>query len=73
MPSTAPGNDLDLSRRDVADILKVSVKTLAEWERRGSGPTCYRLSPKVTRYSRADVEAFKIAARKGSAIVQPQA
>ena len=35
MPSTAPGNDLDLSRRDVADILKVSVKTLAEWERRG--------------------------------------
>lgn len=47
-----------LTRREVAEILRVSPSTLCRWAQRGEGPRCIWLSPSAPRYPRDEVEKF---------------
>ena len=47
-----------LTRREVAEVLRVSQACLSRWARAGTGPRCLWLSPTVPRYRRVDVLAF---------------
>jgi len=46
-----------LSRREAADLLRVSPATLAAWAYKRTGPQFYRVG-KWTRYSEGDVLAW---------------
>lgn len=46
-----------MTPEQVADLLQLSVKTLAHWRVNGTGPRYARLA-RFIRYRRADVEAF---------------
>lgn len=46
-----------LSRQEVADILTVSTRTIARWERKGL-LSPIRLSSRIIRYSREEVDAL---------------
>ena len=47
-----------LTRREVAEVLRVSQACPSRWARPGTGPRCLWLSPTVPRYQREDVLAF---------------
>lgn len=47
-----------LTRRETADLLRVSQSTLSRWSRSGEGPPCVWISRHSARYLRADVTAF---------------
>ena len=47
-----------MTRREVADLLRVSEASLSRWARSGTGPRCLWLSPTVPRYRRDDVVRF---------------
>jgi predicted DNA-binding transcriptional regulator AlpA len=55
--------DRRLNRRDAADYLGLSVKTLANYRSRGKGPRCIRVGGRTFYYLK-DLEAF---VRDGSA------
>ena len=52
--NTAPELDL-LTKREVAELLKVSEVTIARWLKQGRLPA-YRVGPRAVRVRRADVE-----------------
>jgi excisionase family DNA binding protein len=44
-----------LTKREAADLLRISIRTLERWERMGKiSPT--RLSPGTVRYRKSDIE-----------------
>jgi len=45
------GLDDLVSRKEAAEILGVSIKSLEGWSRKGIGPAITKLSPKLLRYS----------------------
>lgn len=47
-----------LTRQEVADRLRLPVKTLAEWACKGTGPP-YRKFGRHTRYDERDLEAWE--------------
>lgn len=47
-----------LDDRDLADVLKVSLETPADWRKSGVGPAYVRVGPRLIRYKRSDVQAF---------------
>lgn len=47
-----------LTRKEVAEKLKVSQSTLGNWAKTGEGPPVVWLTPNVPRYLRSDVEAY---------------
>ena len=47
-----------LDDRDLAELLKVSVETPADWRKSGLGPAYVRIGPRLIRYKRSDVQAF---------------
>jgi len=47
-----------LTPNDVAEILGVSVGTLAQWRHRGHGPRFYSLTGQAVRYRRSDVDEW---------------
>ncbi len=52
-------NEKDLTEKEVAEILRVSVRTLQIWRTTGKAPKYYRHGFKGVRYRYADVEAWK--------------
>lgn len=46
------------SPKELAQLLGVSVDTLAKWRTAGEGPPWTRVGPKVIRYNAKDVEAY---------------
>jgi excisionase family DNA binding protein len=52
-------NEKDLTEKEVAEILRVSVRTLQIWRANGKAPKCYRHGFKGVRYRYADVMAWK--------------
>ncbi len=50
--------DLWLTRQEVADRLKVPVKTVANWAQKNSGPR-YATIGRFCRYRLSDVEAWE--------------
>jgi len=55
-PSAQP--DEYLSPREVAVLIRVNRSTLAKWRASGRGPRWIRVTPRMVRYSRAEVENF---------------
>ncbi|WKK13875.1 helix-turn-helix domain-containing protein [Rhodococcus ruber] len=53
-----PSTDYLLTRREVADRLKLPVKTLATWASTGKGPRFARIG-KYARYRLSDVIAWE--------------
>lgn len=50
-----------LSRKQVAEVLGVSVSTLERWHRKGIGPKAYRVAGlRLLRYDRVEVDAFVV-------------
>jgi hypothetical protein len=47
-----------LSTQQLADLLGITRDALEQLRRRGSGPPFVRVSPRMIRYRRVDVEAF---------------
>jgi predicted DNA-binding transcriptional regulator AlpA len=47
-----------LSSQQLADLLGVTRDALEQLRRRGGGPPYVRVSPRMLRYRRSDVEAF---------------
>jgi excisionase family DNA binding protein len=47
-----------LSTQQLADLLGITRDALEQLRRRGGGPPFVRVSPRMIRYRRADVEAF---------------
>jgi hypothetical protein len=54
-----------LNEREAAQILGLNVKTLRRWRWAGKGPRFLKMGSAV-RYERADLEAYKAAARRTS-------
>jgi predicted DNA-binding transcriptional regulator AlpA len=50
MSSQLGGADTLLTRREVAEYLRVSVATLERWARLGVGPRPHRIGPNTVRY-----------------------
>lgn len=46
-----------LTAEEAADHLNVSVSALEKWRRQGRGPPFYRLSKRMIRYRRVDLDA----------------
>lgn len=60
--------DALLTPSDVADLLRVSPGTLANWRSQGRGPAYVRLADGPVRYEAADVSAWLAAQpRRGGA------
>ena len=51
-------NDQLLTRAETAELLNLSVFTLARWAVNGTGPRFMRINSRVVRYRRSDVEAW---------------
>ena len=50
-----------LSRKQVAEVLGVSVSTLERWHRKGIGPKAYRVAGlRLLRYDCVEVDAFVV-------------
>lgn len=47
-----------LDDRDLADVLKVSPETPADWRKSGIGPAYVRVGPRLIRYKLSEVQAF---------------
>ena len=47
-----------LSSQQLADLLGITRDALEQQRRRGNGPPFVRISPRMIRYRRSDVEAF---------------
>lgn len=48
-----------LTRREVAQLLRVSISTLERWERQGTGPKSYRVGGiRLLRYDRNELDAW---------------
>lgn len=47
-----------LTQREVAEMLKVAVRTLERWRQDGSGPPFVRVGPRAIRYRRTAVEQW---------------
>ena len=65
----APGTGVDavwLTRPEVAERLRVPVKTLAQWAHQGDGPRYARFG-KYTRYRLADLMAWEASRMVGGA------
>jgi predicted DNA-binding transcriptional regulator AlpA len=60
-PESLTGQEL-LDARQAAAVLHAQVQTLAKWRCQGGGPHFIRLSRRMIRYRRSDLDAF-IAAR----------
>ncbi len=60
-PSVPPPGAL-LTPPEVAERLRVALKTLEDWRRRGDGPRFIRLGRACVRYRTEEIEAF-LAAR----------
>lgn len=53
-----------LTPDEVADRLRISVGTLANWRVSGSGPLYIEVTPRCIRYRMADVQAFEDSKQK---------
>lgn len=51
-----------LTREEAAVMLQISLKSLERRDRAGLAPRPYRMGPRCTRYSRAEVESLASAA-----------
>jgi len=49
--------EIMLDKKQLADLLKVSVKTIDLWLSRGTGPKPYRIG-RLVRFKQSEVEAF---------------
>lgn len=47
-----------LTPKDVAKILKISERTLANWRTQGMGPKFLKVNNKSIRYNEKDIEKF---------------
>lgn len=47
-----------ITTREVAERLRVSVRTVEDWRRHGRGPAYITLAPKAVRYDLAVVEQY---------------
>ncbi|GFG84564.1 helix-turn-helix transcriptional regulator [Mycolicibacter algericus] len=56
--TTAPAGDVWLTRQEVADRLKLPVRTIAMWAYRRIGPR-YTVFGRHARYRLADVQAWE--------------
>lgn len=57
--------DRMLTRREAAEMLRVSQSLLSRWSRTGEGPPVIWLAPKAARYLRSDIDAYIEANRSG--------
>lgn len=53
------GLDDLVTRKEAAEILSVSIKTLEAWASKGIGPQITRLGPKLVRYSIRELNGYK--------------
>lgn len=54
-----PTNEAYLTREEVAERLKLSVGTIANWASQGKGPKCIRLANGRVRYPSEDYFAWE--------------
>lgn len=47
-----------MTRAEVAELLRVSTKTLCRWSVDGEGPRCTYLTPSTPRYMKGDLETY---------------
>ncbi len=59
MTNTTVENEKDLTEKEVAEILRVSVRTLQIWRASGKAPKHYRQGFKGVRYRYEDLMAWK--------------
>jgi hypothetical protein len=55
---TPLGDDSLLTRRQLAEVLGVGVRSLERYTRLGMGPRCIRISPRRVSYRLGDVRDF---------------
>jgi phage terminase Nu1 subunit (DNA packaging protein) len=51
--------DLNLTKVETADLLKISVRTLERWARAGIGPRQIPFGPRLVRYNRDEVLEYR--------------
>lgn len=51
-------HDVLLTRREAAELLRVSESAMAKWAKGDIGPPVIWMSPYAVRYLRSDLEAF---------------
>lgn len=49
---------LELGTKEAADLIGVTVKTLAIWRKEGRGPAFFKLSGKLVYYNRSEINAW---------------
>lgn len=47
-----------LSPKEVANLLKVEVETLQKWRSVGKGPKYIKITPKIVRYYKEEIDDF---------------
>ncbi len=65
-PAVPPTSGEYLTPRAAADLLAVSVASLARWRMQGTGPAYCLVSRRAVRYSRATISAWLSDRERGS-------
>ena len=61
-------NDRFLTTKEVADLLRISPRTLENWRQRGGGPPYRVISQRLVRYSREELMVWVRAQNVGNTV-----